>query len=303
MHQTNQENRFKAWELLLDREEFRESTLRRLRTEGESPVLVLATCQRLEVYGYRLPDLEGVRIRHEWSEAQAVERFARIAGGLESRILGELEIMGQVRQAYKDFHLIQGVNGQELDRIFQQGVSLGRRARKESGIDANLTSLGGLAARQMVNRMGPEDPVAVIGSGSLASSVARYLGKRGKMPVRVASRCPDNALNLAMEVGGFATGLDDLMHLMENVAGVITATAAPHPVLFPEHVEQARKPLLLIDLGEPADCSTAVQNLEGVEYLDLLAIEEKAQTNTVEREARAEKAGHLIGLWVREKYA
>ncbi|MFT5123792.1 MAG: glutamyl-tRNA reductase [Candidatus Omnitrophota bacterium] len=303
MSETNQLDQFKAWELTLERDALREATVNRLRAETESPLLVLATCQRLEVYGRSLPDIEGLNTLNEWSEARAIERFARIAAGLESRILGELEVMGQVRQAYKDFHLVHGSNKTELDRIFQQAVSLGRRARKESGIDANLTSLGGLAARQMVDRMGVDDPVAVIGSGSLASSVARYLGKRGKMPIRVASRCPDNALNLAMEVGGFATGLNNLMHLMEDVAGVITATAAPHPVLFAEHVEQTRKPLLLIDLGEPADCCSSIKNLDHVEYQDLLAVEELAQTNSGEREARAEEAGRLITRWVQEKFA
>ena len=190
-----------------------------------------------------------------------------------------------------------------LDRLFQDAVSLGRRARKDSGIDANLTSLGALAAREMVDRMGPNDPVAVVGSGSLASTVARYLGKRGKMPIRVASRCPDNALNLAMECGGFATSLDNLTHLLDDVAGLITATAAPHPILFPDHLEDTRKDLLLIDLGEPADCCKSVSNLDHVEYLDLLEIESRSQTNTEERQNCAVRAGELIREWVEAKYA
>ena len=284
--------------------EVRERAVHALKSDMETPRLVLDTCQRFEVYGYEPPQLgEGVQIVESYSQADALEHFSRIAAGLESRTLGELEIMGQVRTAYKMFHAHFGKHHIELDRIFQDGVSLGRRARRESGIDANLTSLGALAARELVDRMGPNDPVAVIGSGSLASNVARYLGKRGKMPIRVASRCPDNALNLAMECGGFATGLDNLTHLLDDVAGVITATAAPHPVIYPEHLEDTRDDLLLIDLGEPADCCTSVQGLEHVEYLDLLEIESRSQTNTADRRQCADRAGKLIRKWVEEKHA
>jgi glutamyl-tRNA reductase len=284
--------------------EHRERAVRALRSDMNTPRLILDTCQRFEVYGYDIPELgEGLEIIETYTELNALEHFARIAAGLESRTLGELEIMGQVRTAYKMFHAHYGPAALELDRIFQEGVALGRRARKASGIDANLTSLGALAARELVDRMGPNDPVAVIGSGSLASTVARYLGKRGKMPIRVASRCPDNALNLAMECGGFATGLDNLAHLLDDVAGVITATAAPHPILFPEHLSDARDEILVVDLGEPADCCKSIANLEHVDYLDLIEIESRSQSNTEDRQICSERAGEIIKELVREKYA
>ena len=284
--------------------EAREHAAKGLKSNMETPRLVLDTCQRFEVYGYDTPVLgEGFEIVDTYTELDAIEHFARIAAGLESRTLGELEIMGQVRTAYKMFHAHHGKRATMLDRIFQEGVSLGRRARKLSGIDSNLTSLGALAAREVVDRMGPNDPVAVIGSGSLASNVARYLGKRGKMPIRVASRCPDNALKLAMECGGFATGLDNLAHLLDDVAGVITATAAPHPILFPEHLKDTREKLLVIDLGEPPDCCTSIRNMDRVDYRDLLEIESRSQSNTEERRRCSDRAGELIKQMVQEKFA
>ena len=132
-----------------------------------------------------------------------------------------------------------------------------------------MTSLSGLAARALLRRVEPGTPLAVVGSGSLAGSAARYLAKRGKSAVRVSSRCPDNAITLAMEVGGFGSGLDDLQHLLKDAGGILTATAAPHPLLYPHHLENARRPLHIVDLGVPADCSPEVPQLDHVDYVSL----------------------------------
>jgi len=271
----------------------KEDVVHRLRTQY-APLLVLDTCQRLETYGYALPCDPDIRIREVWDESGALLRLARIAAGLQSRILGELEILGQVRLAYKHFQLHSGQKHTALDRLFQDALAIARKARKISGIDSNLTSLGGLAAREMIDALGSETPVAVVGAGSLARSVTRYLNKRGRMPVRIASRCPDNALRLAAEYGGFASGMDDLAHLFTDVGGIICATAAPHPVVYPEHLEHARAPVKIIDLGEPADCAPDLLALPNVHYTSLLDIESRAECNNGERVAAAERAEQII---------
>ena len=276
----------------------------RLRSRA-APLLVLDTCQRLEVYTDEPSDLGGLRVSQEWEDAVAFERLARIAAGLESRILGELEILGQVRSAYRVFIQDDGRRRQALDALFQQALALARKARRKSGIDRQMTSLSGLAARELLGRVAPGLPLAVVGSGSLAGSAARYLGKRGQSPVRVSSRCPDNAISLAMEVGGFGAGLDDLKHLLNDVGGIITATAAPHPLLYPHHLDGARRPLHIVDLGVPADCSPETRNLEGVHYLALEEIEARASVNVAERHERAEVAARIIRegamAWTRER--
>jgi glutamyl-tRNA reductase len=265
-----------------------------LRTMNEPPMLVLDTCQRLETYGLLRPDLPGLTVKEQWSESDAIERLARIAAGLDSRILGELEILGQVRNAYQKFRDAGGGAFSRLDRIFQQSLSIARRARKDSGIDANLTSLGALAARELIDTLPAGSPVAVVGSGDVASSVARYLGKRGNLPIRVASRCPENAASLALQVNGFSSGLDQLASLLDGVAGIITATAAPHPVIYAQHIEKAQPGVRIIDLGEPADCSPEVRLSPSVEYKSLLDVEAKAQGNADERRERGRKAEQII---------
>jgi glutamyl-tRNA reductase len=137
-------------------------------------------------------------------------------------------------------------------------------------------------------------PVAIVGSGSLAQGVARYLGKRSRLPVRVASRCPENAMRLAMEVGGFASGLDELAPLLRDARAIVTATAAPHALIFDHHVPPADFRRLIIDLGEPADCADEVKLRADIDYVGLLDMESVAQTNTDERRRRAAHAAAII---------
>jgi len=271
----------------------REKALERVRCSGQRGLL-LNTCQRLEFYTLDPVLSDGIGVSQKWHDALAFERLARIAAGLESRILGELEILGQVRTAYKFFHEAAGMDNTKLDRLFQDALSLARRARRESGIDRNLTSLSAISARMLIENVTPGDPVAVIGTGSMASSVARYLGKRGRSPLRISSRCPDRAMSLALEVGGFGTGMDQLAHQFKDVAGIICATAAPHPVVYTHHIQEAKRPLFIVDLGVPADCDKDVIHMPDVQYMGLEEIEAKAQINTGERHARAEVAARII---------
>lgn len=270
--------------------------VKQLRERATNPVLVLDTCQRLEVYGWQSPDLEELDVVDTACAQEALRRLARIAAGLESRIVGELEIMGQVREAYRQFSERYGKQDTRLDRLFQDAIALARKARRESKVDQTLTSLGALTARHIMSNVPEDATVAVIGSGSVAQSVSRYLGKRSKLPLRVTSRCPEHAMRLAMEVGGFHCGLDELAPMLDDAQVVVTATAAPHPLVYTHHlpVLKNQPKRLIIDLGEPPDCNTCVQARDDVEYIGLLAVEEMAQTNTAERVERGKVAAAII---------
>ena len=273
----------------------REAVVRALADNGRGSFLVLNTCQRLECFGFGDADgVEHASVLRTWSGAAAFERLVRIAAGLESRILGELEVLGQVRDAYRRFREQGGATDNVLDRVFQDALALARKARRESGIDRTLTSLSSLASQALMERVAEGAPVAVIGSGTLGSSVVRCLSDRGRHPIRIAGRCPANALRLAAEVSGFGAGLDDLAPMLNGAGGIVTATAAPHPVLYPHHVEHALRPLVIVDLGTPPDCSAEVAALDGVTYIGLAAIEDRAQINLGERQRKAEVAEQVI---------
>lgn len=273
----------------------RDHVARTLREHRTSPLLVLNTCQRLETYGRERPGGSAARrIVRERDGEDAIRTLARIACGLESRILGELEVMGQVREAYKDFHQKFGRDDARLDRLFQKAISLARRARKESGIDQKLTGLSALAARRIMESAPADAPVTIVGSGSLARGVARYLGKRSNLTVRVSSRCPENAMRLALECGGFASGLDELKPMLRDARVVVTATAAPHPLVYHDHLPPTADRRLVIDLGEPPDCAAEIRERADIDYVGLLDIEAHAETNTAERARRAEIARNVI---------
>lgn len=271
-----------------------------LRSRGAGRGLVLDTCQRLEWFGWTLPPLPVQRWTKTSSGAGAFERLARIAAGLESRVLGELEILGQVREAYRQFREMGGADEAALDRVFQDALALARKARRQSRIDRSMISLATIAARELLARAPAGAPLAVLGSGSLATSVARRLAKLGSAPIRVAGRCPENALRVAAEVGGFAGGLDRLASMLDGVAGIVCATAAPHPVLYARHLASAVRPLTIIDLGVPPDCAADVFGLDGVCCLSLGEIEARASVSLEERRRRAVVASRLIAEGARQ---
>lgn len=276
--------------------EDREGVVTDLRASGRW--MVLDTCQRLEIYGMGEAGADfaddRVEVLEVWPRLQALERLARIATGLESRVLGELEVMGQVRSAYKLFRGATGGGLKELDKQFQDVIALARRARRESGIDQKLTGLSGLAARTVLDRIEPGAPLAVVGSGTLAGSVLRYFNKRGSSPLRVAGRCPDKAMSLALTAGGFGSSLDQLAHLLDDVAGIVTATAAPHPIVYAHHLKTVRPGLVIVDLGVPADCCPSLVGLPGTTYFGLEAIEAMSESNQLDREAAAVTANAMI---------
>ncbi len=272
----------------------KEALARKLRSPSQPPQLVLNTCQRLEVFGRTRPEAQDNEAEDTALRREALLRLTRIAAGLESRILGELEIMGQVREAYKCFSEHHAKSDPSLNRLFQDSIALARKARRESGIDQNLTGLAALAARRVMDSVPEDATVCIVGSGSLAKGVARYLGKRSELPLHISSRCPENAAELAQEVDAFSSGMDELAHNLASARVVVTATAAPHPILYAAHLPESDQARLIIDLGEPPDCEEALRNRNDVDYVGLLDIEEMAQTNTDERKRRAQVAEQII---------
>lgn len=256
--------------------------------------LVLNTCYRLEVYGPEVMSIPDAPIRDVYSGGAALERLARIATGLESRILGELEVLGQVRAAYKRFHVRTSGETSSLDGLFQKVLSMARKARRQSGIDQLVTSVASLAVGCIAQHVHPGEPIAVIGTGSLAGSVARHIVKRGGHPMRIASRCPVRAGHLADQLGGAGASMSNLRSLLNGVGTIISATGAPHPVILHDHLEGCRRPLLIVDLSVPRDCHPELDADLSIIRIPLEHIEQEAAGNWGERCRRAELAASII---------
>lgn len=266
------------------------AALSRLRQELGAAVL-LSTCNRTELYTTlpvendpdRLPsllmELKGVHLdrsrfyvlRHE----EAVRHLYRVAAGLDSMIVGEAQIQGQVREAFSAATEANCVNG-ILSRLFHTALTVGKRARSETGIGRWARSVGSAAvslAWQALGGLGGRT-ILVISAGSMGKLTARALRQAGASRVLVANRTYERAVAVASSLGGEAIPFARLPEGLLESDIVISATGAEGFVLGPEEVAlamtgRAGRPLLIIDLAVPRDIHPAVGEIPGVHLYDI----------------------------------
>lgn len=279
-------------------------------SENVAGALVLSTCNRIEVYaevdrfhggvagicellarhsGLPLSELTGSAYLHY--EDRAVQHLLSVACGLESMVVGESQILGQVRNAVKTARQ-HGTLGHELSDVSRLALRAGRRAHAETGIDAagqSLVSLGlGLAAAAHGSQGTLSGlSVLVIGAGSMSSLAVATAARQGASQVVIANRTPGRAERLAARYGAGTTGLTDVPAAVAAADLVVACTGAAGPVLSRTALSQAlrlraerartsgraaRAPLVLVDLALPRDIETAAGALPGVRLIDLATI-------------------------------
>ena len=276
-----------------------------------SEAVVLSTCNRTELYlvreepaeetavgalellaGDRADELRPALYRLG-DEAAALHLF-RVAGGLDSLVPGEGEILGQVRAAYEA-----GATGPFLDRLFRQALNVGRRVRVETAIaesPASVPSAAAALAQQVFGDLTGRR-VLLLGAGKTSESAARNLVSRGAEIVVVANRTLEHATDLAQRLGARALGLEDVAAELEHADVVVASTSAPGLVLTRDGVGpalRARKgrPLLLLDLAVPRDLDPALNELDGCflyDVDDLKAVVAETLSGRRSEAARAEK--------------
>jgi glutamyl-tRNA reductase len=230
----------------------------------------------------------------------AARHLYRVTSGLESMIVGENEVQGQVRRAYESA-LEAGTTGPLTNRLFSAALATGKRVRTETAISTGPSSLSSVAvelARQVLGDLS-ERSVLVLGAGETAELTARPLAERGARPVFVASRRHDRALALAERHGGRAVGFDALPAELEAADIMVAATASPHAIVGPEElgvVMEARsgQPLLIVDLAVPRDIDPACSALPGVTLYDVDDLQAVVARNHSVRKAEARRAGEII---------
>jgi glutamyl-tRNA reductase len=253
-----------------------------------SEAVILSTCNRTEVY-LALPDgsdgveqargLLSARIGAEGSEAaryfyvhrdrQAAEHLFRVSAGLDSMILGEPQIQGQVKEAYAAAREVAGedgpVVGQALHRLFQTAFSIGGRVRSETGLGIGAASVSSAAVDLTKKIFGSLKGrrALVLGAGEMSETTMECLRAEGVRTAIVANRTYERAAELAARLGGEAIHWDDFARALPEVDIVICSTAAPHPVLTVDRLRSAlphgpRRPLCIIDIAIPRDVEAAV---------------------------------------------
>ncbi|NLU77167.1 glutamyl-tRNA reductase [Micromonospora sp. HNM0581] len=262
-----------------------------------SEAVLVSTCNRVEVYaavsGFHggLGDICAVLAEQAGCQpaalanhlyvhfdAAAVDHVFRVAAGLDSMVIGEAQILGQLRDAY---HWASAADtaGRLLHELMQQALRVGKRAHSETGIDragqSVVTAALGLAAGHLDDDL-TERPALIVGAGAMGSLGVATLSRLGAGPLTVTNRSTDRAVRLAESYGAGARPMAELTETLRTVDIVVAATASPEPVLTREVVAAAaagrdpgRGPLVLLDLAVPRDVGPGVAELPGVEVIDI----------------------------------
>jgi len=231
---------------------------------------------------------------------EAVRHLFRVTAGLDSMIVGEAEIQGQVKRAY-ELALVEGGTGPILNRLFRGALAAGGRARDETGISEKNVSIPSVAvdlARRTLGDLG-DRRVLVIGAGETAELLARALVSRGVATVFVANRHYDRAIGLAQRFDGNAVRFEELPEQLEQADIVVSATNSPHHIVERDDLEQVMqtrggRPLLLVDIAVPRDIEPACREIAGVSLHDIDDVQQIAERNASGREAEARRAERIL---------
>jgi glutamyl-tRNA reductase len=276
----------------------------------------LSTCNRVELYGVMSrgesnPEeilgrvLPGARAAaphlYHHRGAQAVRHLFDVASGLDSMVLGETEITGQVKQAYETARAA-GHTGLLLNRLFQKALQTAKAVRSQTRIGCGATSVGSVAVEMVEKIFGAHlglRGVLVIGAGKMGESCLRHLAKKGARSILIANRSAARAEELARAVGGRAVPFDALERALAGVDIVISSTGCPHTILDTPTVERAmrvrrQRPLCLIDIAVPLDIEASVQHLPNVYLHNIDDLEAVVAENVRLREHELARCQSII---------
>jgi glutamyl-tRNA reductase len=230
----------------------------------------------------------------------AVRHLFGVAAGLESMIVGEAEIQGQVKRAY-ELALVEGVTGPIVNRLFRDALATGKRARTETAIGRSRVSVSSVAVELARGIIGELDSrrVLVIGAGENGELTAKALRERGVETVFVANRRYDRAIGLAQRFGGQAVRFDDLPRELQGADIVVSSTGSPHQLVGREELElvmgeREGRPLLLIDIAVPRDIDPSVRELPGITLYDMDDLQREVARNLSGREAEVTRVHTII---------
>ncbi len=281
--------------------------------------LLISTCNRVEVYGVQKPGadaadavraflLEQRKLKaHELADSlyqhrgpQAIRHVFRVASALDSLVVGEAQILGQLKAAYATA-ATNGTSGAVLSRALERAFSVAKRVRTETSIArgaANVSSVAvELASRVFGDLSGKS--VLVVGAGKMSALAARHLYSSGAQRIVVTNRSPAKAEALAAEIDAVAKPWDDLEKHLVEADVVISSTGAREPILTKKlfkAVAKARRwrPIMVIDIAVPRDAEQSINDLDGVYLFNIDDLDKVVQANLAERGKAADHAGKIV---------
>jgi glutamyl-tRNA reductase len=309
--------------LAFTEQEARDFAIQATATEEVREAVVISTCNRTEVYlvvggaGGALVNAEGdvlgllarrAGIRptelaqeiYSPRNCDAARQLYRVTAGLESMIVGEAEIQGQVRRAH-EAAMRAGSTGAFSNRLFAAALTTGKRVRTETGIGSSRVSVPSVAVDLAQSVLGglADRHVVILGAGETSELTARALAEQGAGTMFVANRHADRALSLAQRFGGSVVGLDDLPDQLLQADIVVSSTSSPHPIVGREELElvmeeRAGRALLLIDIAVPRDIDAGCGELEGVTLYDIDDLQAVVARNLDTRASEVPRAQEIV---------
>jgi len=280
-------------------------------------IVLLSTCNRIEVYGTTRHATRHIKSLLQllcpeprdldphiylYEGAVAVRHLLSVAAGLDSMILGETEIIGQIKNAY-EIARNAGLTGGVLNRLFQRAFQATKEIRTRTGIGRGTVSIKSTAV-ELIRKTGlSQQSIMVLGAGEMAECCLRLLVKKGARSILVANRSFDRAIDLAIQYGGQAVCLGDCLFEMPDVDVVIAATSSAETLLYRDDIErlmEARRhrPLLLVDLAVPRNIEPTVGGLENVSLYNIDDLEAVAREAARNREGESAACHRIIDTHV-----
>ena len=288
---------------------------------GADEAVLLSTCSRLEVFAASRDPERTLTLARAWfvaragAEIQACLRERRgedallhlfeVTAGLDSWIIGESEILGQVKRAYETARGA-GLTGPALNRSFQSAVAAGKAARTKTGIQQGIASIGGAAALLARSIFGErqDGSTVVFGAGEAAQATARHLAAKNFSKVFVANRTVERARELAAEIGGLGVSFDEGMRLLGQAEIAVFSISCDRPILDAAGLRVAtagrRRPLFLVDLGLPRNVAAECAGLPDVYLYNLDDLKGVVARSVAGKAGEREKAQLLVAEAARD---
>ena len=281
--------------------------------------IILSTCNRVEIYARVENTNRGIQLLQDficdyhgisrgnldqyfysYCDNQAVEHLFRVSSSLDSMVLGEAQILGQVKDAYSTARSFSST-GMVLNQLFEKAFNVAKKVREETGISERGVSISS-AAVELAKKIFEDlenHSVMLVGTGEMAELAAKHLISYGVKTVYVASRTYERAAALAKSLNGCALDFESFKEEMHRADIIITSTAAPTFIVNEEMISTAiqkrkNKPIFLIDIAVPRDIAPEVNELENVYLYDIDDLQNVVNANMEERQKEAESAMEII---------
>lgn len=286
---------------------------------GVEEGMVLSTCNRVEVltstrqgadlrgflrsyFGLNADTLDSHL--YEFEQRAAVRHVFRVASSLDSMVVGEPQILGQVKEAYAVARSLGAINS-SLEALLSRAFAVAKRVRTETAIGSSSVSVASIAVELAEKIFGALEgkTVYLVGAGKMAELAARHLMARGAAKLLVSNRTYERAVELAESFDGKAVAFDQLHRTAEQADIIVTSTGASEPVFRKEHAEALRsrrrnRPVFFIDIAVPRNVDPRVNQLDGLFVYNVDDLQSLAASNAAERIKEAERAEKIIELEV-----